>query len=137
MKTSKSRVQNLQNRAAKLISGSGPRSNRNPIYISLDWLPLQHRRNIYKCILVYKCCNNLALSYLVDMFNSNDRVHSYNTRHASQLRSTKTRTAYYHRNLTVSGNKLWNDLPFNIQNCTTLPSFKNALYKLCLTKTQF
>ncbi len=86
--TSKSRLQKLQTRAAKLISGSGPRANRNPIYKSLDWLPLQHRRDVHKCILVYKCRNNLAPSYLVDIFNSNDSVHSYNTRHASQLRST-------------------------------------------------
>ncbi len=41
--TSKSRFQNLQTRAAKLISCSGPRANRNPIYKSLDWLSLQHR----------------------------------------------------------------------------------------------
>ncbi len=57
---------------------TSPRENRNPIYKSLDWLSLQHRRDFHKCILVYKCCSNLAPSYLVDMFNSNDSVHSYN-----------------------------------------------------------
>ncbi len=92
--TSKSRLQKPQTRAANLISGSVPRTNRNPIYKSLDWLFLQHRSDFHKCILVYKCRNNLAPSYLVDIFNSNDSVHSYNTRHASQLRSTNTRTAY-------------------------------------------
>ncbi len=107
------------------------------IYKSLDLLSLQHRRDFHKCILVCKCHNNLAPSYLVDMFNSNDSVHSYNTRHASQLRSTKNRTAHYHQSFTVSSHKLWNDLPSKIQNCTTLPSFKNALYRLYFTKTQF
>ncbi len=134
--TSKSKLQKRQSRAAKLISGSGPRANRNPIYKSLDWLSFQYRRDFHNCILVYKCYNNLAPSYLVDMFNSNDSVHNYNTRHASQLMSTQTRTAYYHKSFTVSGHTLWNDLPYNIQNCNTLPSFKNALCKLYLTKTQ-
>ncbi len=127
--SSKSRLQKLQARADKLISGSGP------IYKSLDWLSLRHRRDFHKCILVYKY-NNLASSYLIEMFNFNDSLHSYSTRYASQLRSTKTRTAYYHRSFTVFGHKLWNDLPSNIQNCTTLPSFKNALYNIYLTKTQ-
>ncbi len=134
---SQSRFQKLQTRAVKLISGSGPRANRNPIYKSLDWLSLQHKSDFHKCILVCKCGNNLAPSHLVDMFNSNDSVHSYDTRHASQLRSTKTRTSYYHRSFSVSGHKLWNDLPSNIQSCTTLPSLKYALYELYFTKTQF
>ncbi len=50
--TSKSRLQNLQTTAAKLISGSGPKANINPIYKSLDWLSLQHRRDFHKCIFV-------------------------------------------------------------------------------------
>ncbi len=68
------RLQKLQTRAAKLISGSGHRANRNLIYKSLDLLSIQHRRDYNKCILVYKSHNNLAPPYLVDMFNSNDSV---------------------------------------------------------------
>ncbi len=32
---------------------------------------------------------------------------------------------------------IWNDLPSTIQNCTTLPTFKKALYNFYLAKTQF
>ncbi len=38
--TSKSKLKILQTGAAKLISGSGPRANRNLIYKRLDWLSL-------------------------------------------------------------------------------------------------
>ncbi len=44
----------LQTRVAKLISGSGPRANRKPIYKSLDCLSLQNRRDIHN---VYWCTN--------------------------------------------------------------------------------
>ncbi len=132
---SKFKLQNLQTRAARLISGSGRRTSRNPMYKSLSWLSLQHRRDFDKCVMVYKCCNSLVPSYLETLFTSNDTKHTYNTRHSSQLRSTKSRASYYHKSFTVSGHKLWNDLP-TIQNCTTLPTFKKALYKFYLDKTQ-
>ncbi len=134
---SKFKPQSLQTRAGRLITGSRPRTSRNPMYKSLSWLSLQHRRDFHKCVMMYKCCNSLAPSNLEKLFTSNDTKHTYNTRHSSQLRSTKTRTTYNHRSFTVSGHKLWNDLLSTIQNCTTLPTFKNALYKFYLDKTQF
>ncbi len=129
--------QSLQTRAARLITGSGPRISRNPMYKSLSWLSLQHRWDFHKCVMVYKCRNSLATSYLDKLFTSNDAKQTYNTKHSSQLRTIRTRTSYFHRSFTVSGHKLWNDLPSTIQNCTTLPTFKKALYKFYLDKTQF
>ncbi len=134
---SKFNLQTFQTRTARLITGSGPRPCRNPMYKILSWLSLQHRWDLHKCVMVYKCCNSLPPFYLERLFTSNDTKHTYNTRHSSQLRSTKTRTSYYQRSFTVSGHKLWNDLPSTIQNCTTLPTFKKALYKFDLVKTQF
>ncbi len=133
---SKCKLQSLQTSAARLISGSGPRTNRNTMYKSLSWKLLQHRRDFHKCVMLYKCRNSLAPSNLEILITSNDTKHTYNTRHSSQLRSTKTRTSYYHRSFTVSGHKLWNDLPSTIHNCTMLPTFKKALYKFYLDKTQ-
>ncbi len=132
---SKLKLQSLQTRAARLITGSGPRTSRNPMCKSLSWLSLQHRWDFHKCVMVYKCHNSLVPSYLETLFTSNDTKHTYKTRHSLQLRSTKTRTSYYHRSFTESGHKLWNDLPSTIQNCTTLPTFQKALYKFYLDKT--
>ncbi len=132
---SKFKLQSLQTRAARLITGSGPRTSRNPIYKSLSWLSLQHRWDFHKCVMVYKCRNSLTPSYIEKIFTSNDTKHTYNTRHSSQLRSTKTRTSYYHIRFTVSGHKLWNDLSSNIQNCTTLPIVKKALFYLDKTQS--
>ncbi len=134
---SKFKLLSLQTRAARLITGSGPRTSGNPMYESLSWLSLQHRQDFHKCVMGYKCRNSLAPSYLEIYFTSNDTKHTYNTSHSSQLRSTKTRTSYYHRSFTVSGHKLWIDLPSIIQNCTTLPTLKKALYKFYLTKHHF
>ncbi len=104
--TSKLRLQKLQTRVAKLISGSGPRESRNHIFKELGWLSLQNRRDFHKCIMVVKCRNGLASQYFAEPFSSNDTVHIYNTHNACQLRATRNRTAHYHRSFTVSGSHL-------------------------------
>ncbi len=101
--TSKNRLQKLQTRAARLITGSGPHISRNLMFNKVKWLSLPQRRDFHKCILVYKCRMGLAPQYLCDMFIANNSNHSYNTRNVTQLRATITRTAYYYRSFTVSG----------------------------------
>ncbi len=64
----------------------------------------------------------LAPQYLCDIFIANNSNHSYNSRNASQLRATITRTAYYYRSFTVSGLNLWNILPNHIKECASLSS---------------
>ncbi len=74
---SKSKLQSLQTRVARLINGSGPRTRINPMYKSLRLLSLQHRWDFHKCVIVYKCHNSLAPSYLEKLFTSYDTKHTY------------------------------------------------------------
>ncbi len=60
--SSKFKLQSFQTRAARLTTCSGPRISTNPMYKSLSWLSLQHRRDFHKCVIVYKCRNNLVPS---------------------------------------------------------------------------
>ncbi len=66
--TSKFKLQSPQTRAARLITGSGPRTSRNPMYNSLSWLSLQHKQDFHKCVMLCKCWNSLAPSYLENLF---------------------------------------------------------------------
>ncbi len=106
--------------------------------MEIGWLYLQYRRDFHpKCIMIFKCRNCLASQYLCDLFNSNGSVHSCNPRNSSQLRATKSCTAYYHHSFTVSGLNLWNSLPRKIQESTSLSSFKSAVFKFIGAKPQF
>ncbi len=108
------------------------------MFIKLKWLSLQQRRDFHKCILFYKCRMGLAPQYLCDMFIANNSNHSYNTRNATQLRATITRTAYYYySSFTVCGLNLRNSLPNHIKECASLSSFKRSLYNHMVTKPQF
>ena len=136
-KTNKERLQKLQTRAARIISGSGPRTHRAVMFKSLGWLSLQQRRNVHKCVMIYKCRNNLAPDYLRDLFFTNDDTHSYNTRNAADFRLPKTRTEFYRRSFLVSSQLLWNNLPNNLKQHHTLNSFKNATFKHFYSLPQF
>ena len=125
--TSKTRLQKLQFRAARLISGSSPLQIRNVIFKELGWLSLQQRRDFLKCVFMYKGMNGLAPQYLCDMFTSNSI--SCNTRNASHSKPPKARTAYYQRCFGVSCLKLWNSLPQDIQNSQSVASFKKSFRK--------
>ncbi len=109
------------------------------MFYELNWLSLQYRCDFYKIVMVYKCRNGLDPQYVCDTFNANHDIHNHNIRNAS-LRVTKhakARTAYYYGSFALSGQRLWNDLPNNIKLCTSLSSFKNALYKCLIAKPQF
>ena len=50
-------LQCLQNRAAHIVQG---RSTTEEAFQMLGWINLETQRIMHKCILVYKCLNNLA-----------------------------------------------------------------------------
>ncbi len=54
-KTNKDRLQKLQTRACRLITGSGPHTSHIPMFHELNWLSLQYRRDFHKIVMMYKC----------------------------------------------------------------------------------
>ncbi len=109
--TNKSRLERLQTRAARLISGTGPRDSRNPLFKELGWLSLENSRFMHKCTMVFKCRNGLAPPYLIDSFNANTFNHSYSTRNSSKLIIPIARTEYYHRGFLIFECNACNNLP--------------------------
>jgi len=133
----KDRLQRLQTRAARILTGTSPEISRNTIYKELSWINLQNRRNFNKCALVFKCLHGLAPEYLIDNYTFNHQIHSYSTRSANNLHIDKATTKYYSNSFRISSQKLWNNLPSHIKDCDTLNSFKNQLSKHLKTYDQF
>ena len=78
----------------------------------------------HKCILIFKIINDLSPPYLTPI--NNKRPVLYSTRYAlnSPLFIPKGKTDFKMKTLAVSGAKLYNKLPCNIQHCKSLQSFK-------------
>ena len=47
----------------------------------LGWADLETQRNAHKCILLFKCLNDLVPPYVSDYFITNRSIHTYKTRH--------------------------------------------------------
>ena len=56
----------LQNCAAQIIFR---KNTSNDTFCVLNWLNLASRRKMHKCILVFKCLNNLVSKYVMQYFN--------------------------------------------------------------------
>ena len=76
----------LQNRAARIIL---QRNASNDTFSVLNWLNLASRRKMHKCILVFKCLNNLIPKYLTQYFTKNADLHDHATRRRNDLHPPK------------------------------------------------
>ena len=76
----------LQNRAARIILR---KNTSNDTFCALNWLNLASRRKMHKCILVFRCLNNLVPKYLTQYFSKNADLHDHATWRSNDLHPPK------------------------------------------------
>ena len=64
------RLQRLQNRAARVITGKGHDVRSSELRSQLKWKTLAHCRREHMLIMMYKILNNMAPTYLQDHFET-------------------------------------------------------------------
>ena len=69
----------MQNRAARIITGSDYYTRSSEILRSLNWTNLEDRRALQFKKLMYKMANNMVPSYLTNKFISTSSVHEHIT----------------------------------------------------------
>ena len=83
--------------------------------------------------MMYKCLNESAPSYLVELFSYvSDLQYSYTTRSVTEnkLSLPPTNTALYKRSFSYNGASIWNDLLLSIRNAPSFQNFKTRLAQL-------
>ena len=127
----KSKLQKLQNRAARIITRSGYEIRSKDILTKLKWNDLESRRVQQKATLMYQTVNDENNSNLNDIFSSVSSTHHYNLRDSNvNLKIPKPRTEFLKRSLAYSGPTLWNSLPSVIKLAPSVHSFKNNIKDL-------
>jgi len=115
------KLQLVHNAAARLITLSRKQTNITPILLNLYWLPIHYRNMFIILLTTYKALNNLAPSYLRVLF-----IPYIPTR---QLRSSSKNLLYVPRfnlrsygvrSFSVAAPTLWNTLPFDIKNSSSV-----------------
>ena len=125
-----SKLQRVQNAAARLVTGSPRFCHITPVLESLHWLPIKYRIHFKIVLLTFKCIYGLAPQYLVKLISirTNSR---YSLRSCDSLSLTppsgKCLATLGDRAFQSAAPKLWNGLPANIRCINSFSSFKTAL----------
>ena len=124
-----SKLQMIQNNAARLITKKRKSEHVTPLLKQLHWLPVE-QRIVYKIsLLCFKCLHKIAPSYLSDLltlYTPNRALRS--SRDTMRLNRQETNLMKCGERAFMSvGPRMWNELPLNIREAPTLAQFKSLL----------
>ena len=122
------KLEKLQNRAARIITGSGWDVRSAQILCALKWESLADRRYKQLKSLMFKTANNLVPEYLSDKFTSVNTIHRHNLRGAQHnLFIPRPNTEALKKSFRYRGALTWNDLSVEAKQATTLNNFYSAI----------
>ena len=125
-------LQKLQNRAARIVTGSSYDAPSVPLRKELGWLSVKEMIIVKETsTMMYKSLNDLAPQYLSDLFV---RLSDFHTR---ELRNTKNdlavplmRKVSGQKAFSYRGTKVWNKFNNDIKEAPSVYSFKSRLRQL-------
>ncbi len=126
--TAISRLQVVQNAAARLLTGTKNRNHISPILVCLHWLPVKFRINFKIAVFVYKALSGLVPKYTSDLLipYSHQRALMSNNQLLLTVPCCRCK-AKGGRAFSAAAPKLWNSLPVNGRLASSLASFKSVL----------
>ena len=120
-------LSSTQRRLIRLIMKRGRRTETNLLFKQLRLLKTSDIFKLNCLLFVYKSINRITVSPIV--FNEQvDRP--YNLRARPQLSVPRHTSKQSERFIEISGAKLWNNIPENIQNSQSVNSFKRRIKKI-------
>ena len=124
-------LQKLQNRAARIVTGSSYDAPSEPLRKDLGWLFLKEMIVKETSTMMYKSLSDLAPKYLGDLLV---RLSDF---HILELRNTKSnhavpllRTVSGQKAFSYRGTKVWNKLNNIVKEAPMVYSFKSRLRQL-------
>ena len=120
-------LQKLQNRAARIITGSRYDAPGLPLVKRLGWKTIDELISSESNIMVFKSLHGLAPQYMSNLFTKTSQVTSRNLRNsATDLRVPKKKSANGQKCFSFRGAKSWNGLSAEHKNASTIYKFKRV-----------
>lgn len=131
------KLQRLCNSAVRYIFYLRKDSPLGPYYAKLGWLSLDHRRNYYLGITLYKLFVHKRPAYLADLFAlPTEDLRRSARNNPSAFVIPAARTEIFRNSFTVRGMHFWDSLPVAIRLRKSLCLFKQSLYDYLLSLPQ-
>ena len=128
------RLQSMLNATSLLVYSRWSYDHVTLLLRELHWLEMRQRIEYKLAVLVYRCLNGLALSYLA---NDLQCMADLNSLHRLRLSSTFTLVVpstclptVGDRAFPVAVARVWNTLPAEVTSLPSLPAFKRQLKTL-------
>ena len=125
------KVQKLQNRAAKIITGKTRYDSSSEALKFLNWKNLRERQNFHLATTMFKLINDEVPNYLANRFHfKNTR---YSLRGYKNLAVPKPKTDFRKRSFSYLGARKWNSLPETLKMKCNVSHFKYTYFNDCNT----
>ncbi len=129
------RLQRVQNAAARLVTGANRFASSKALLKSLHWLPVRARNQYKIAVLVYRCINGCAPSYLCELVTRYVPARALCSSHFNDLRVPKIKcNRYGRRSFMSAAPSVWNPLPLSLKVSPNLNTFctelKTHLFRL-------
>ena len=125
-----SKLQRVQNCAAKVCLRKKKSDHVTPLLKSLHWLPVNERINYKIAVMVFKHFQGTIPSYISALLHAPHK-HEHTTRSSSDptllQQPTKKLVSYGERSFHYYGPFIWNSLPRTIREVRSEGEFKSAL----------
>ena len=133
-----SKLQRIQNMAARLITDTMKFDHIKPVLYNLHWLPVNHRIQFKILMITFKAIHGMAPSYLSNLIciRSSSRYSLRNDTIFLERPKGVMRTTLGARSFHGYVPALWNSLPVHIRTIDSLALFKKSL-KTYLLKQAF
>ena len=115
-------LQKLQNRAARIITGSRFDAPGLPLVKSLGWKTIDELISSESNIMVFKSLHGLAPQYMSNLFTKTSQLTSRNLKNSA----TKKKSTNGQKCFSFRGAKSWNGLLAEHKNASTIYKFKRV-----------
>ena len=122
------KLQRLQNCAARVVTNTHKYQHITPVLKELHWLPVVSRINYKVALLTYKSIHGQAPDYLCNLITPYVPPRSLRSGEQNLLRVPRTNTKTLGtRSFSYAAPTVWNSLPTNVKNASSLSIFKKLL----------
>ena len=122
----------IQKRAIRIVHKVGYHDHTNALFLKSNTLKFLDLVEFKTAQIIYKARNKLLPGNVQIIFK--DREGRYELRRVLNLKHLGARTTMKSMCISVSGVKLWNSLPEDIQHCKNLRQFKKQFKLIILEK---
>ena len=131
-----SRLQRVQNNAAKLVLRKSKYDHVSPLLHELYWLPIKFRPQYKLATFVYRFFDGSLPRYFSQTPCAYQPTRNFRSSWEKLLKVPKRNTKTFgERSFSFHAPSVWNSLPYDLRNSSTLPLFKSSLKTHLFTTT--